>query len=177
MKLNNVINCYALWIMEENEMYGYLFRSIVFRFLILIQLSTASIHNIRQWLNDKFQGKWIGRNSTFICWPPRSPDLMALDFFCGVYLKGSAYKNRQELNELKGRMREMCGGLASIWDGVMENVYSMKGDLLKIPIVWYCFEIKYAFSNFDLLISTTDTHTWIFQVYFYRKDTSTVLWN
>jgi transposase len=36
----------------------------------------------REWLNNKFPGKWIGRGGPW-SWPPRSPDLTPADFFCG----------------------------------------------------------------------------------------------
>lgn len=35
---------------------------------------------VRNWLNERFPGKWIGRRGA-IEWPPRSPDLTPLDFF------------------------------------------------------------------------------------------------
>lgn len=48
------------------------------------QLDGASIYNsriVRQWLNQKFPMRWIGRNSPFEPWPPRSPDITPLDFY------------------------------------------------------------------------------------------------
>lgn len=53
---------------------------------IIFQLDGAPIHYaaaVRGWLNDTFPERWIGRNSPLIHWPPRSPDLTPLDFFCG----------------------------------------------------------------------------------------------
>jgi hypothetical protein len=41
---------------------------------------------VRNWLNEHFDERWIGRGEPFR-WPPRSPDLTPLDFFCGVTLK------------------------------------------------------------------------------------------
>jgi len=38
---------------------------------------------VRQYLNEVFQDRWIGRRVIYE-WPPRSPDLTPLDFFCGV---------------------------------------------------------------------------------------------
>ena len=35
---------------------------------------------VRAWLNEKFNGRWIGRSGP-ISWAPRSPDLTSLDFF------------------------------------------------------------------------------------------------
>lgn len=39
--------------------------------------------SVRQWLNEWFPERWIGRGSS-IPWAPRSPDLNPLDFFYGV---------------------------------------------------------------------------------------------
>lgn len=55
---------------------------------VIFQLDGAPIHNaivVRNWLNDNFPRRWIGRNSPFIHWPPRSPDLTPLDFFYGGF--------------------------------------------------------------------------------------------
>ncbi|KAG8296099.1 hypothetical protein J6590_065086 [Homalodisca vitripennis] len=38
---------------------------------------------VRDYLNDTFPGRWIGRDGP-IPWPPRSPDITPLDFFCGA---------------------------------------------------------------------------------------------
>lgn len=37
---------------------------------------------VRQYLDQRFPRNWIGRRGS-IEWPPRSPDLSPLDFFCG----------------------------------------------------------------------------------------------
>lgn len=39
---------------------------------------------VREYLNDHFNQKWIGRGGP-VAWPPRSPDLTKMDFFMGVY--------------------------------------------------------------------------------------------
>ena len=36
---------------------------------------------VRQWLENKFSGMWMGRGSPNMPWPPRSPDLTSCDFF------------------------------------------------------------------------------------------------
>ncbi|EFN65845.1 hypothetical protein EAG_02386, partial [Camponotus floridanus] len=41
---------------------------------------------IRQFLNEKFGNKWIGRKGPRQC-PPQSPDLTPLDFFLWGYVK------------------------------------------------------------------------------------------
>ena len=50
---------------------------------------------VREWLNEKFVGRWIGRRGR-IEWPPRSPDLSPCDFFLWGVLKERVY----------GRIRE-----------------------------------------------------------------------
>jgi hypothetical protein len=39
-------------------------------------------HRVRNLIDEKFHGRWIGRGGP-IHWPPRSPDLNTIDFFCG----------------------------------------------------------------------------------------------
>ena len=47
---------------------------------------------VRTWLNEKFNGRWIGR-SGLISWAPRSPDSTPLDFFfLWRYIKTKVYK-------------------------------------------------------------------------------------
>ncbi|KAG8274617.1 hypothetical protein J6590_103969 [Homalodisca vitripennis] len=38
------------------------------------------LSDVRDFLNDRIPGQWIGRDAP-IAWPPRSPDLTPLDFF------------------------------------------------------------------------------------------------
>lgn len=57
---------------------------------------------VRQYLNEAFPGRWIGRLGP-ILWPARSPDLNPLDFFYWGCLKDKIYdkpiRNREELVE------------------------------------------------------------------------------
>ena len=41
----------------------------------------------RTYLNRTFPNRWIGIRSPLFEWPPRSPDMTPMDFFCGVILK------------------------------------------------------------------------------------------
>ncbi|CAH1105271.1 unnamed protein product [Psylliodes chrysocephalus] len=76
------------------------------------QLDGASIHNsriVRQWFNQKFPMPWIGRNSPFEHWPPRSPDITPLDFYFWGLIKNKVYKTRpRNRNELCARIRQAC---------------------------------------------------------------------
>lgn len=59
---------------------------------------------VRQYLNEVFQDRWIGRRG-HIEWPPRSPDLTPLDFFLWGYLKSKVYATKpQDLDDLRGRI-------------------------------------------------------------------------
>ena len=44
----------------------------------------------RQYLNDHFPGKWIGRNGPVV-WPPCSPDLNPIDFHVWGHVKNEVY--------------------------------------------------------------------------------------
>ena len=52
---------------------------------VMFQLDGAPAHwglNVRAFLNATFPERWIGRDGP-TPWPPRSPDINPLDFFCG----------------------------------------------------------------------------------------------
>jgi hypothetical protein len=46
--------------------------------------------DVRRALNATFPSRWIGRDGP-TDWPPRSPDIMQLDFFFGRYVKDRIY--------------------------------------------------------------------------------------
>jgi hypothetical protein len=62
--------------------------------------------NVREWLDETFGGRWIGRRG-LIEWPPRSPDMTPLDFWLWGYLKQLVYAHKpRTINELKQLIRE-----------------------------------------------------------------------
>lgn len=64
---------------------------------------------VREWLDQKFPGRWIGRRGP-IEWPPRSPDLTPPDFFLWGYLKDIVYRGRPSTcDELRSRIEQACG--------------------------------------------------------------------
>ena len=66
---------------------------------------------VREWLDQKFPGRWIGRRGP-IEWPARSPDLTPADFFLWGYLKNIVYKDRPStLAELRSRIEQACAEL------------------------------------------------------------------
>jgi hypothetical protein len=46
---------------------------------------------VREWLDEKFPDRWIGRRGPFEC-PARSPDLTTCDFFFWGYLKDTVFQ-------------------------------------------------------------------------------------
>lgn len=54
--------------------------------------------NVREYLNLRYPGKWIGRGSVFP-WPPRSPDLTCLDFYLWGRLKDLVFQTRPTTRE------------------------------------------------------------------------------
>lgn len=64
--------------------------------------------NVRDWLNEKFPGRWIGRRGPFD-WPARSPDLTPCDFFLWGYLKDIVFRNPPDtIEELQEKIEEAC---------------------------------------------------------------------
>lgn len=76
---------------------------------MFFQLDGASVHyarTVKDYLQDNFPRKWIGRGGP-IPWPPRSPDLNPLDFFFWGYLKSLVYETIPENVEV---LRERIQG-------------------------------------------------------------------
>jgi hypothetical protein len=62
----------------------------------------------RQWLDDVFPGRWIGRGGP-VAWPPRSPDLTPLDFFLWGHIKTVVYERpTTTLLDLQERISVAC---------------------------------------------------------------------
>lgn len=76
-----------------------------------IQLDGCPAHygrNVRNWLNNNYPGRWIGRGGP-VAWPPRSPDLTPLDFFVWGFIKEKVYTTPvNTLDELHNRIRDAC---------------------------------------------------------------------
>lgn len=73
---------------------------------------------VRNFLNQNFPNRWIGRGSEF-AWPPRSPDLNPMDFYFWGHLKDLVYKQESATRE---------DLLQKIRDGV--NTIRNKDDIL-----------------------------------------------
>ena len=73
---------------------------------LVLQQDGAPAHyanKVRNFLNEKFPGTWIGRRGS-IEWPARSPDLTPMDFFFWGVLRDRVYthkiKDRDHLREV-----------------------------------------------------------------------------
>lgn len=76
--------------------------------------------NVKEWLNQQFPGRWIGRGSA-INWPARSPDLTPLDFFLWGYVKEIVYK---EVPTTKDNMKmRIRNAFASITPAMLRQMF------------------------------------------------------
>lgn len=111
------------------------------------QLDGCSVHNgliVREWLNANFPNRWIGRNSTLIEWPPRSPDITPLDFFLWGVLKEKVYRSRPgTVDVMCDRIRQACTEITpDQLRNVMRNIYKRyekciqnNGGLIEMTII------------------------------------------
>ena len=62
--------------------------------------------DVCHFLNEAFPDRWIGRDGP-IPWPPRSPDITALDFFLQGYVKDTVYRIKvRDINDLRQQIIE-----------------------------------------------------------------------
>lgn len=63
---------------------------------------------VRNYLNQQFTDRWIGRNGP-VPWPPRSPDLTSPDFYLWGYIKNVVYEYAPTTREdMMERIRVAC---------------------------------------------------------------------
>ena len=93
---------------------------------------------VSTWLNEKFNGRWIGRASS-ISWPPRSLDSTPLDFFLWRYIKTKVYKTRlNDIADIKERIKQEIEALKketleNVFDGIVRLKFciDVNGDTLE----------------------------------------------
>lgn len=94
---------------ENDDMWGEI--PLNLRRIAWFQLDGCPAHfgrNVRNWLDNHFPERWIGRGGP-VAWPPRSPDLTPLDFFVWGFLKERVYATPVETREeLINRIRNVC---------------------------------------------------------------------
>ncbi|OXU20115.1 hypothetical protein TSAR_016502 [Trichomalopsis sarcophagae] len=66
---------------------------------------------VRNFLNDRFPNRWIGRGGP-IAWSPRSPDLTPLDFYLWGYLNDTVYRERPTTaNDMRISIENACANI------------------------------------------------------------------
>jgi hypothetical protein len=93
---------------------------------------------VRQFLNERFPNKWIGRGS-FLAWPSRSPDLTPLDFFLWGYVKNIVYQ--EKIADLRTLRHHITEAVATVTEVMLVNTWR---------------EIEY---RFDVCQATNGAHT------------------
>jgi DDE superfamily endonuclease len=95
---------------------------------------------VRQWLNENFEDRWMGRGGRSdpppYSWPPYSPDLTPLDFFLWGYVKSKVYRtlpaNLEELKERISRVfaeipQEMIDRAIDAYQSRLERCIEVQG--------------------------------------------------
>ena len=125
---------------------------------MIIQQDGAPPHfsiEVRTWLNEKFNGRWIGRDGP-ISWAPCSPDLTPLDFFFFLwrYIKTKVYKTlvndianlKKELNKkLKLSKKKRKKTLENVFDDIVKRLrfcINVNGNTFEQRIYAETFSIK-----------------------------------
>ena len=71
-------------------------------------------------LEATFPNRWIGRDGP-TPWPPRSPDIIPLDFFLRGYVKDKVFSTPvPDITNLKARITE---AFATITEDMLENTW------------------------------------------------------
>lgn len=126
--LENTIDPALTDIIENNP--GYVEADLIF------QQDGAPPHysqNVRNYLNNTFPRRWIGRRGA-IEWPPRSSDLSPLDFFLWGHIKSKVYSTPPtSLEDLRRRIIDVC---REVTPQVLQNVRERFEDNL-----YYCMEV------------------------------------
>jgi hypothetical protein len=118
---------------------------------IIFQQNRAPPHfskQVRVWLNEKFDERWIGRGGP-ISWVPRSSDLTPLDFYLWGYvktfdvLKTIVYKTTiNDTDDLKNRIEREIKGikkdtLNNVLNGIVKRLnfcIDVNGDTFELYI-------------------------------------------
>ena len=72
-------------------------------------------------LNDTFGSRWVGRGGP-IAWPPRSPDLTPLDFFCWGHMKSLVYETPVETQQDLVARIQVAAGIIRDMPGIFPRV-------------------------------------------------------
>ena len=68
--------------------------------------------NVRNFLDRTFNERWMGRKGSATEFPPRSPDLIPLDFYLWGTLKNTVYATKpQTLEELRNQIEHVINDI------------------------------------------------------------------
>ena len=86
--------------MLENYLYPILRRKRLVKKIVFQQDGAPAqfSRQVRAWLNEKFDDRWIGHGGP-ISWAPRSSDLTPLDFFFGVISNRTSTRQRCRISK------------------------------------------------------------------------------
>lgn len=76
---------------------------------------------VREYLNDVFGQKWIGRGGP-VAWPPRSPDLNPIDFYIWGHMKSLVYSTPVETQEMLHQRIQDAAATIRNQPGIFERV-------------------------------------------------------
>ena len=76
---------------------------------------------VREYHNTRFPGRWIGRAAP-IAWPPRSPDLIPLDFFLWGFVKDRVFVPPLPANVVELRTR-ITAAVAKVTPEILRSVW------------------------------------------------------
>lgn len=93
--------------------------------------------SVRSWLDEKLPNRWMGRGSSNMPWPPRSPDLTPCDFFLWGFIKSKVYGEKcKTIQELKTRIEtafqdhiteEMCRQVMMGYQRRLQKCFEIDG--------------------------------------------------
>ena len=81
---------------------------------------------VRQWLDQVFEGRWIGRRGP-IEWPPRSPDMTPMDFYLWGHIKHLVFQRKpRNTGDLRTFIRDAINDINSQPDLLRRVILSFK---------------------------------------------------
>ena len=84
-------------------------------------------------LDATFPNRWVGRDG-LTPWPPRSPDIIPLDFFLWGYVKDKVFSTPvPDITNLKARITD---AFATVTEDMLENTWretDYRLDVLRTP--------------------------------------------
>ena len=99
---------------------------------------------VREWLDEKFAGRWIGRRARFD-WPTRLPDLIPCNFFLWNYLKDILFRQPSAtLMQSPNKIEQACAQ-------VTETMYDEMCHSLLQPLC-DCFDPQEPISSIALFL-------------------------